>query len=110
MAENFIPILNLNYIKKSKTLIGGLNTNRRKTMNYDKHLDLEIEKHLAENAMSEICSDCCGAPFIENTDLCSKCGEHAAEIEMGEYIYQEREMAECDKQDSLRELERERDD
>ena len=79
-------------------------------MNYDKHLDLEIEKHLAEQEMSEICSDCCGAPFIENTDLCSECGEHAGEIEMGEYIYQEREMAECDKQDALRKLKRERND
>ena len=30
--------------------------------------------------MSE--SNCCGAPIVENTDLCSKCLEHCDEIEV----------------------------
>ena len=31
---------------------------------------------LTEDDEDELLSPCCGAPLIEDTDLCSECGEH----------------------------------
>ena len=76
-------------------------------MNEDEYRDNQLNKHLADQEMAELVSSCCGAPLKENTALCSDCKEHCSEVEMGEYMYEERESAMCDKADSERELQRE---
>ncbi len=82
-----------------------------KEFDFDRHLDLELEKHLANQEMAELCSNCCGAPIIEESiDVCSDCLEPCKVIEMGEYMYEERANAECNKADAQIELKRELDD
>ena len=42
--------------------------------------------HEVEEEMSEYrdLTDCCGAPFYADTDLCTQCKEHASSIDMSE--------------------------
>ena len=49
-------------------------------------------------------SNCCEAFFIEDSDICSDCLEHAVTMTEAYENYQ------CDKADSERELKREQDD
>ena len=69
----------------------------------------QLDKYLAEQDMAEPVSNCCGEPIEENIDICSGCKEHCSEVELGEYMYDMREAAECDRADAQRELERDRD-
>ncbi len=75
----------------------------------DAYKDEQLNKHLADMELAEIVSNCCGAPIIENTDICSQCGEHCSEQELGEYMYDVQQAAEEDAADAQRELKREQD-
>ncbi len=77
-------------------------------VNFDKYLDLEIEKYNNRCMMAELCSDCCGEPIEDETDICSRCGEHCSPVEFGEYMYDMRVAYEEDKADAKRDLERDK--
>ena len=74
----------------------------------DSYMDRQLDKHLAQQEMDEVVSNCCGEPIEEDTDICSGCGEHCSEQAMGEYMYDMREAYECDQADAQRELDMER--
>jgi len=75
------------------------------TFNEDDYRDQQLDKYLDEQEMKEAVSNCCGATILENTDVCSDCKEHCSEIAFGEYMYDRREDAECDRADVEREME-----
>jgi len=70
--------------------------------NEDQLRDLELRKYLDEADGNY--SNCCNAPMIEETDICSECGEHS------ETITESYETAMADRYDAQRELEREQDE
>jgi len=79
--------------------------------NEDNYRNQQIERHLAEQEMGELCSNCCGEPIVEESmDVCSNCREHCKVVEMGEYMYEYRLAAEEDRADAQRDLKREQDD
>ena len=79
--------------------------------NEDDYRNQQLERHLAEQDMGELVSNCCGEPIIEEPiDVCSNCREHCKVVEMGEYMYEYRLAAEEDRADAQRDLKREQDD
>ena len=67
-------------------------------MDFDSHLDREVERHLEEQELSIPTCSICGNAAIE------ECCENSEIITLGEYQYQKYEEAECDRTDSEREL------
>jgi len=79
-----------------------------KDFDEDLYVSRQLDKHLAQQEMAELCSDCCGEPIEEDTDICSGCGEHCSPVEFGEYMYNERVAYEEDAADAKRDLERDK--
>ena len=75
--------------------------------NEDDYRDQQLDKYLAEQEMAEPCSTCCGAPIIEDTDICMECLEHCCIVEMGEFMFEVHASHEEDKADEERERMRE---
>jgi len=71
-------------------------------MDYDSYLDRQLEKHNNEQEMAIEVSNCCGEQMIDDSDICTHCGEHCESLPLGEHLYNEKENAECDKADELR--------
>lgn len=69
--------------------------------NEDDYRNNQLNKHLDGDENN---SACCDSAFIEDTDICSECGEHS------ESITDAYEKAMCDRADAQRELERENDE
>jgi len=70
--------------------------------NEDQLRDLELRKYLDEAGGNY--SNCCNAPMIEETDICSECGEHS------ESITDSYENAMYERGEMQRDLEREQND
>ena len=70
--------------------------------------DHQLNQHYLEEEMAEEVSNCCGHTIIFG-DVCGNCKEHCDVTPRGEWLYEEKVNAECDRADSQRELEREDD-
>jgi len=76
----------------------------------DAYRSQQLERHLADQEMGELVSNCCGEPIIEESiNVCSACREHCEVVELGEYMYEKRLAAEEDAADAQRELKQEQD-
>ncbi len=76
-------------------------------MEYDRHLDNQLNRYYEEQESSMPVSNCCGATMEEQQCYCPECNSGCVVITYGEYMAEEYENAMCDKADSQRELDRE---
>jgi len=55
---------------------------------FDRHLDLELEKYNNECMMRELVSSCCGISIEDDSNICPECKNICNIIEFGEYKYE----------------------
>ena len=84
--------------KKDSMNVGGIK------MDYDSHLDHEVEKHTQEQENNEPCSECCGADVEEFKEKisCTDCGAYCNITSRSEYLTYEYESEMDDRADAER--------